>query len=280
MENIALLGPFLGDFAQEVLTFYPYVNWLKENLKNIDKIYISVLDNRKFLYNDCDFFDLKDDIFYDETAQYHYINTKISKKEFEEIQKGFKAFVANQEKVSKKICRVYSLPYSQNNTTSHTVYQKIFSPVKLENSSFIEDIKDYVVLIPDITEDPAIYASIIDYFIKNDIKYLIIGDKKIHFKEMNLLTDDNCDFKSDVYENILKIILNCKALVSSANHWIYLSNLHNKKNFSWGNYIGNYKRGGLYNFDNGNASSLFFNSINGRIDILIKQLDHFLEGVK
>jgi len=48
-KNVLALGPFIGSFEQEFLTFRPHMRWIEENTET-DFVYYSSHFNRKFLY--------------------------------------------------------------------------------------------------------------------------------------------------------------------------------------------------------------------------------------
>ena len=159
-----LIGPYIGNFEQEVLTFRPYAKWLLDILE-YDIAYVSTHSNRAFMYEDfisSNFIiPIFDDLSRDELGQEGYIHKNISQKDYQILLRNVKDIIIEKEGCNKRDIEVYSLSYVKS-TPPLSIYNKRFLPI--EHSEI--DVADYVkkiVFIPDRSASGSILRLIRDY---------------------------------------------------------------------------------------------------------------------
>jgi len=99
MKSVLAIGPYIGNFEEELLTFRPYANWLLNVIEH-EKAYLSTHLNRVFLYEQLidkdNIIPINESLSRDEINQVGYIHKKLQQKEFNTLVKIFK------EKITKK----------------------------------------------------------------------------------------------------------------------------------------------------------------------------------
>lgn len=271
-KEYLLCGPYLGDFKQEILTFRPYIQWVKHVLKH-KKIFVNSHYNRRFFYNDVDLFvPIETSLTKAERNQRNYFHEKITKKEFNKILREFKEYIISIEGISKKECNVINVSYVQF-LQPYSIYQKIFRPFDvpddLENS--IE--KETIAFIPCDDEfenkNEEIYKQLSEKY-----NVVVIGDRKTHLWNENFIMKKD-DYTENVYKYIISTLDQCKCVITPASHWTYLSNLQQTPVFSWGEAISIYKSTGDLNF--GNNASLMYADKDTPTNKIINQFNWFVD---
>ena len=145
-KNI-LCGPYLGDFAEEILTFRPYAQWIKTVLKP-EKMCICSHSNRSFLYTD-NFIPIFEDFSRDELNQNGLIHNECTIKELVIITKKIKSDIKTPDLLQ------FNTSYTKADAW-YPLYKKIFNRVEIEPTK-----ENYILFIPSMKEK---YNVIIDIY--------------------------------------------------------------------------------------------------------------------
>jgi len=275
--NLLVIGPYVGDWEQEIVNFRPYARWLYESVE-YDDIFISSHYNRLFLY---DFIPEKNRIpIYKYLSVYEYdqcgyYNKRINQKNFRSISKYVKQIIINNEKCTKKDIDSYQVNYVKN--VKHIpIYNKVFSKIKVNHSCPLTNMGK-IVIIPDISADVKIMEKVYNHVIE---KYdsVIIGDMKTEFPESNTITP-MINYFDYGYEYIINYINTSKMVICPTSVWTFISNLQNKPVFSWGENVSLFKEDSIYNFDNKNSFILPTNDETNP-DLITKSIDKFIKDLK
>ena len=246
MCDVLALGPFVGDFKQEIMVFRPYIKYICESV-DYDKVYISSHSNRSFLYNwipTSNFLPIYNQITREEHKQKGFTHTDIHKRDFTHLTTKFKKDIRLFED-SPNITS-YNLPYITS-TNSVSIYQKSFTPLNTHKISYQKDI---VVLIPDKDFDVKIYNELCELF---DV--IVVGDMKCGLPEHNIILKSP-NYFVDNYRKIVDYIQNAKFTITNITHWAVIVNLLNKPLLYQGNECSLFKSSGIYNFGNEKTSSI------------------------
>lgn len=273
MTQILALGPYIGSFEQEILTFRPYSRWLKEAIPH-DKVYINVHSNRAFLYD----FIPEENIIYvfenlsrDENGQRGYIHDKIKQSDFSLIKKRFKEKIIEKEKVSKKNIDLHHLNYIQS-TPPYSIYKKIFEEIK---DTKVEQ-KSSIVLIPLRIENEQkmrwIYKHLLDNY-----EVEIIGNGDTYFRSDNKILS-RIDYFENGWKANIQSIINAKAVICPISYWTTIANMQSVPVFSWGNNVGQHKRGGIYNFENKKCYTVPTRE-DTSVQSIILMIDYFIKNI-
>jgi len=267
MENVLLIGPYIGDWKQEIFTFRPYARWIYEQLDH-PKCYISSHFNRQFLYDwipDENFIPVYEQLSRNEVEQDNYIHKSITIKDFKLLIKDFKQSVINKENISIKNLITYNLSYLKS-TPHYSWYQKIFTKIN------VKPIKnDYIFYIPNKSISREDNEKITKFLLSKYDNIKLLGDNNCY--DLDKCLNYQIDYIETGYINIIKYILGCKFVITPCSHWTMLCNLHHIPVFSWGD-GGIYKKDGDYGFENPNNHIC----INNDVEIVMKAIEYFYGG--
>jgi len=245
MSNKAvLLGPYVGDFANEILTFRPYARYISHITETSTNIHISSHSNRSFLYDWVDgnhFIPIYEHISRNEPCQNGFTHDDITKTEFNQISK----FIRN--KIDCDNVEIQTLPYIKN-TNSISLYQKLYTPFVLPNCPV--DLHCDVVCIFNKTD----HSRDVFYNLSSKLDLLVIGDMNNGVEERNVLLK-NIMFL-DNYMLMFNYIHKAKLIVTNCSEWALISNLQGLPVFYWGADASLYKENGLMNFGNKKCMSI------------------------
>jgi hypothetical protein len=273
MTQILALGPYIGSFEQEILTFRPYSRWLKEAIPH-DKVYINVHSNRAFLYDfipEENIIHVFENLSRDESGQRGYIHDKIKQADFSLIKKRFKEKIIEIEKVNKKNIDLHHLNYIQS-TPPYSIYNKIFEEIK---DTKIEQ-QSSIVFIPLRIEDEQkmrwIYKHLLDNY---DVE--IIGNGDTYFRSDNKILS-RIDYFENGWKANIQSIINTKAVICPISYWTTIANMQSVPVFSWGNNVGQHKRGGIYNFENKKCYTVPTRE-DTSVQSIILMIDYFIKNI-
>lgn len=272
------LGPFIGEFKHEFLTFRPYARWLAEVI-DFDNVYVSTHMNRSFLY---DFVPQENiipvhEVFSrDEEGQSGYVHKDLQQKDFNLLVRKFRDEVIDRESCSKKEVEIHHLNYVKS-TPHYSIYNKIFEEISTPTSINIpKEYHNKVVFIPAMDE-PVEKCSYIYSYLKQQHDCIVVGNIDTWFSNDNVVLS-NIDYFENGWKYIINYISKAKAIVCPISYWTALCNLQNKPVFSWGPSPGQHREGGVYYFNNKN-SVVIPADMDTDPDIIIKMIDYFLKGI-
>lgn len=268
-----LLGPFVGDFENEVLTFRPYCRWLYD-VVDFDSVYLSSHINRRWLYDFIDydnFIPIYENLTRDELGQKGYIHKTLDLKDYNSIVKRLTDIIVRREDCNKKDIDIHYLNYSRT-TPPYSIYNKIFEPLPYPSMEIPSNLKNRIIFIPYKSDNIKKMKTIKDFLIDYDA--LIIGDMKTHFPEENAILK-YVDYFENCYQYILEIIKEAKVVICPLSFWTFLCNLQKVPVFSWGRSVGPYKEGGIYHFDNKNSVVIPADKKTD-VHIIINSIEYFL----
>ena len=247
---VLALGSYVGSFEHEVMTFMPYARWLSEILE-YDSVYINVHHNRKWMYDfikEENVIPIYEHLTRDEEAQQGYIHTEVKQKDFLILIKKFKNEIIERhnKNILKKDISLYNLPYMKSSPPI-PFYNKIHEPLNIPEIEIDEDELD-IVYIPCISEDEKNIKEVYNH-LKSKYNCVVIGDVNTHLLNENKVLS-YIDYSENVYKYILNYISKAKIVVCPISHWTFLCNLQGIPVISWGENIGQYRKGGIYNFNN------------------------------
>lgn len=265
-ENVLALGPFIGSWEEEVLTFRPHMEWIKRSVPN-SNVYVSSHANRSFLYED-NFIPINSFLTRTELKQDGYIHEDIDQSEYNKMIRQFKNEVSKETGVIKKNIDQYSLPYVKYNSPV-SVYQKIFTRIPFNET------EKRILFIPSATFNKSktekLQMSLKD---KYDVK--TIGDLHCHLPEKNSILTDRIDYVENGFKEIVDLISSSHAVITACSSWTALCNIQGVKVFSWGRRLGQYKSGGIYNFGNKKCMTMYHDR-ETKLENLFNQISYFLE---
>jgi len=243
---ILALGPYVGDFENEILIFRPYMKWITKVIRS-KMVYISTHFNRAFLYDwipEENVLPVYKEFSRNEMLQIKYIHENISSNDYTLLLRQFKNDIQSNHP-SEKI-ESYHLSYSKSGKVYYSMYKRDFSRVKLQEDSIEE--KDYIAYIPDsrfgLDEVEQVYDLLIQRY-----NILVIGDMRTHLTKKNVVLQ-NTDYIENGYKYIIEYINKANAVICPLGHWAALTNLQGTPLFTWGPYPGSYKEEGTYSFGN------------------------------
>ena len=271
------IGPYVGDFANEIITFRPYARFLSDAYKSSKDVYVGTHFNRSFLYD----FLPQDNIIpvylnltRDETNQRGYIHKSLSRKDFSVLVKNFKDEILNRCNCNKKDIDIHTLRYSTS-LLQYSIYNKIFEPISIPNDIDITDYNNPIVFIPykneNIRKMEKLYFSLKERY--NNV--IVIGDIKTHLSNNNIIFN-YIDYFENSYKYIMKYISCAKVVICPLSHWTLICNLQNVPVFSWGSSPGQYLEDGIYHFEN-KKSLVFTADKYTNIDTILNMFEYFLE---
>jgi len=258
MNNRAvLLGPYVGDFANEILTFRPYVRYISHITDPSTNIYISSHINRSFLYDwicEDNFIPIYEHISRDEINQNGFTHNDITKTEFNQITK----FIRN--KIDSDTVEIQTLPYIKN-TKSISLYQKFYTPFVIPQ--YPTEIECDVVCVL----SKSIQANEVFYNITNKLDALVIGDMNNGVEKRNVLLK-NIMFL-DNYRLMFNYIHRAKLVVTDCSEWALICNLQKIPVFYWGPDSSLYKDNGIMNFENKKCMSVCDMDIKSIVQMIV-----------
>ena len=276
--NILAIGPYIGNFEQELLTFRPYARWLTEVIE-FDTIYVSSHINRSFLYEFIpygNFIGVHENLSRDEFGQTRYIHKEISQRNYNILIKEFKDDITVKEKCSKKNIDLYNVSYIKS-ISPYSIYNKIFEPIIPPTNINIPDIhKNRVIFIPDGSETLEKSEKIYRY-LKDKHNCLVVGDIKTNLLNYNIVIQ-NIDYFENGWKYIIKYISEAKAVITPISFWSSLANLQGIPLFSWGSSPSQHREGGVYNFDNENVVTVPADE-DTTVERIINSIEDFLNEI-
>lgn len=275
--KILAIGPFIGSFEEEILTFRPYARWLSKAIE-WDKIYLSTHINRLFLYD----FVPEDNIIpvyqqfsRDEENQIGYIHNKIDKKDFRLILKTFKDKIIERENCNKKDIEIHHLSYVKN-SPPYGIHKKIFEEIPDITIDIPEEHENRIVFIPAKQERIEKLAYIYNW-LKSCYNVVVVGSTDTWFSNDNIVLN-KIDYFESGWKYIIQYITKAKAVICPLSYWTTIANLQNKSVFSWGMNPGQYREDGIYNFGNKNISVIPSDE-NTSPEIIIKNMKSFIDKI-
>lgn len=237
-----LIGPYVGSWKEELLTFRPFAKYLSEKYPQ-EEIFISSHFNRRFLYDwipTKNFIQIPLEYSLEDWNQKDYRNKKIDNKEFNKIKRDIKC------KFSKNCLKNHFLPYNKLKQQLPTD-QKKFTKIKLTES--ISKKNDVLLIVNN----------------NNELKVAKwINDEYPHINIISGVTNNR---------TVVKEISSSYKVICSDSIWTFVCNLQGIEVFSWGEFPGPYKTNGMFNFGN---KITYIPSLND--DILKKQINKFLKN--
>jgi len=271
--KILAIGPYIGSFKEEILTFRPYARWLSKAVE-WDKIYLSTHINRLFLYD----FIPKENIIpvyqqfsRDEKNQKGYIHKKINKKDFGIILKAFKEEILKRENCNRKDIEIHHLSYSKT-SIPYSIYNKIFEEINIIDEN-LEEYRNKIIFIPAKQEKLEKLAYIYNW-LKSFCDIVVVGNTDTWFSKDNIILN-KIDYYESGFKYIINYISNAKAIITPLSYWTSISNLQQKNVFSWGENPGQYREDGIYNFGNKNCYVIPSNKDTSP-DIIINGIKRFI----
>jgi hypothetical protein len=273
------LGPFIGEFKHEFLTFRPYARWLAEVI-DFSNVYVSTHRNRSFMYD----FVPKSNIIpvyevfsRNEQGQKGYVHKDLQQKDFNLLVRKFRDDIVDRESCTKKDIEIHHLNYVKS-TPHYSIYNKIFEEISTPDSINIpKEHHNKIVFIPATTEVLEKCSYIYSY-LKQEQDCLVVGNIDTWFSNDNVVLS-NIDYFENGWKYIVNYISKAKAVICPLSYWTALCNLQNKPVFSWGVSPGQYREGGVYYF--GNKKSVVIPAdIDTNPDIIIKMIQSFLNEIE
>lgn len=278
--KILAIGPYIGSFEEEIMTFRPYAKWLSENIQ-WDKIYLSTHINRIFLYDfipEENMIPVFQQFSRDEENQYGYIHKKINKKDFRLILKDFKEKIIEKEKCNRKDIEIQHLSYTKT-SPPYCIYRKKFEEIPNVKLKIKEEYENKIIFIPAKQEKLEKLAYIKDWLTKNFENVVIVGSTDTWFSKENVVLN-KIDYFENGWKYIIQYISKAKGVICPLGYWTSIANLQQKPVFSWGDNPGQYRYGqeSIYNFGNKNISVIPTN-VDTNPDIIIKSILRFIKEI-
>jgi hypothetical protein len=227
-QNV-LVGPFIGNFEEEVITFRPYAKWIQTILKP-GRMFVATHSNRSFLYDkSIEIINVYEDISRDELGQANLIHESISQKDMILISRKTRQEALSRITPKSKDLLHFNTQYTKSSVW-YPLYKKIFQPVDIP-----ADKDDYILFIPHMKEKYHVIEGIYKFLSSTFGNVVVAGDMKTHLHSENVLLKNPTYFK-DAYLDITKLITNAKVVVVPYSHWTILSLLQKTPVISWGKY--------------------------------------------
>lgn len=261
-SKMVLCGPYVGSIEEEILSFRPFVHWLKKVFQ-FKNFIISTHYNRTFLYSDS-VIPIFKQYTKNEISQVGHKHEKINSTDYIYLTNDIKDQIVKITDFNKSDIIVYNLGYSS--LPKIVFSQKIFKPIKDPPLN-----KTNTVLFIPENSKPKKEIQEIYRFIKDLYDIKIVGDMKTLLKKENILLND-LNYYDIAFEYIVDSILEAKAVITPCSHWTALCNLHGVPVFSWSKNVTKYKS--VYNF--GNTKSYIIPYNREDINILFKSIKNFI----
>jgi hypothetical protein len=276
--KILAIGPYIGSFEEEILTFRPYARWLSKAIE-WDKIYLSTHINRLFLYDfvpEENMIPVYQQFSRDERNQYGYIHKKINKRDFRLILKTFKEKILENENCNRKDIEIYNLSYTKT-SPQYSIYNKIFEEISEIVLNIPKNHENKIIFIPAKQERLEKLAYIYKWLEENyDI--IVVGSTDTWFSQDNVVLN-KIDYFENGWKYIIQYISKSKGVICPVSYWTTIANLQSKPVFSWGENPGLYRSDGIYNFGNRNVSIIPSDNDTSP-DIIIKGMESFIKTIK
>ncbi|MHA2180926.1 MAG: hypothetical protein ACXAAH_05845 [Promethearchaeota archaeon] len=276
--KILAIGPFIGSFEEEILTFRPYARWLCKAIQ-WDKIYLSTHMNRIFLYDfipEENIIPVYQHFSRDEKNQKGYVHENLSKKDFRLVLKTFKDTILEREDCNRKDIEIHHLSYSKS-TPPYSIYRKIFEEIPDITLKIPKKDENKIILIPAKNEKIEKLAYIKKWLKSNHNDVIVVGSKDTWFSKENVVLQ-KIDYFENGWKYLIQYITKAKAVICPLSFWTTISNLQNKPVFSWGENPGQYREGGIYNFGN-RKNSIIPSDKDTSPDIIIKSMENFINEI-
>lgn len=273
MKKVLALGPFIGSFEQEILTFRPHMRWIELNT-GIKNVFYSSHFNRKFLYpqvSNKKFLPVYKQITRQEIHQNGYSHKDVNQRDFVSLVRDYKDYIVDNVDCIKKDINHQSLSYVKY-VSPVSIYHKVFEPIKTLKVKK----KGNVVFIPDESMSLDDAYRIWD-FLSRYKGVSLIGDMKCHIPDDNEVLK-NVDYLQNGYRKIIMAITNSTCVVTPCSHWAAIANLQGSPCISWGENVGQFKSGGIYNFNNNKSTSIYYDE-DSQIKNLIGSIKNFLDNL-
>lgn len=270
-KSVLALGPFIGSFEQEILTFRPHMRWIESQI-GMSNVFCSSHANRRFLYSHVPnrkFAPVYGQLTRHELGQEGYSHKDVDQKDYTTLIREFKDEIVSRTNVIKKNIEHQSLPYVKY-ASPISIYHKIFEPITVP----LKKRKGWVVFVPDFSMRRK-HAEIINQHLKKTVRYSVIGDMKCHLHEENEILQE-LDYFQTGYMKMVTAITNARAVITPCSHWTVIANLQGVPVLSWGENVGQYRPDGIYNFGNKDLKVIYHDH-ESNINNLLKQIDLFLE---
>lgn len=273
------IGPYIGDFRQEFLTFRPYAQWLSEVVEH-DNVYLSTHRNRSFLYDfipDENILPVYENFSRNEDGQKGYIHSDLQQKDFNLLTRKFKEEIIERESCSRRDIELHHLNYTKT-TPHYSIYNKVFNRISTPNDINIpEEHKNKIIFIP-VTSESQQRSSIILSYLREKQDFIVVGDSNTWFTVDNVVLS-NIDYFENGWKYIINYIIQAKGIICPTSYWTAICNLQRKPIFSWGASPGQYREDGIYYFGN-KKSTVIPADIDTDPTIIIKMMEHFIKGLK
>lgn len=272
------IGPYVGNFEQELLTFRPYVKWLSKVIE-YDGLYLNTHINRRFLYDfvsDENIIPVYETFSRDELGQNGYMHGDLCRKDFMLLVKKFKERIIEIEGCNKNEIELYYLNYGKN-ITNHPYYSKIFNKIEKPNDIKVPlEHKNKIVFIPDRSENIERLGMMLSYLKDNyDDEVIVVGNMESWFSSDNVILKFP-DYFINGWKYILCYILESKCVICPSSYWTSLCNLQKIPVFSWGLNPGQHRSDGLLNFDNDKCMTIPADKETD-ISVLVNAVDYFIK---
>ena len=273
------IGPYVGDFEQELLTFRPYVKWLSE-IMEYDNLYLNTHMNRRFLYDfipDENVIPVYETFSRNELGQNGYMHGDLSKKDFILLVSKFKEKIIEIEGCNKSDVEIYYLNYSKN-LSNYPYHNKIFNKILRPNDIRVpKEHKNKIVFIPDRSDNIDRLFILLKYLQnKYSDEIIVVGNMESWFSSDNVILRFP-DYFANGWKYILSYILESKCVVCPLSYWTSLCNLQKIPVFSWGESPSQHRTDGLMNFDN-DKCVVIPSDKDTDVSILISAIDYFIKG--
>lgn len=276
--KILAIGPYIGNWKEELFTFRPYARWLSEAVQ-WDKIYLSTHINRLFLYDfvpEENIIPVYQQFSRDEKGQKGYIHNKLDKKDFRLIIRTFKEQILERECCNRKDIEIHHLSYTKT-TPPYSIYKKVFEEIPKVNIEIEDEYKDKIVFIPS-KHDKIEKIKYIYEWLKKNYDFIIVGSKDTWFSKDNVVLN-KIDYFENGWKYIIQHITKARAIICPLSYWTGISNLQGKYVFSWGETPSQYRPDGIYGFGN-EKSSIIPTDEDTSPEIVIKGIRSFINEVQ
>lgn len=276
--KVLAIGPFIGDFENELLQFRPYARWLTEAIK-WDKVYLSTHANRLFLYDfvpEENIIPVYQQFSRDEKNQKGYIHRKIDKKDYRLILRTFKEKILEKENCNRRDIEIHNLSYTKT-SPPYSIYNKIFDKIPDITLKIPKEHSGRIIFIPAKSEKLEKLAYIYRW-LKNNHDILVVGSTDTWFSKDNVILN-KIDYFENGWKYIIQYIAKTKGVICPLSYWTGLANMQNKPVFSWGDSPGQYRTGGIYNFGN-RKFSIIPTDQDTSPDVIIRSMESFIREIK
>ena len=233
-DTTLLLGPYVGNFEQETITFRPWARWISSVIQH-KEVYVSTHSNRTFLYQWVpkeNIFPIFGEFSRNELSQEGYIFDGLNNKDYSLLVRRFKERI---QQTRKRKLEIFSLNYTKNTNNNYPIHNKLFEKMVVPEDIKIKEIyKNKIVFIPDIKEDllktDEIYQKLSSIY-KSDL--IVVGDIKTYLNQENVVL--RCaDYFENGYKYIISIIDNARMVICPTGHWSVIANIQRKPLFILG----------------------------------------------